>query len=60
MEVLIKCTCGNTVTIPVKDGKQAMLRDYLESAWFRLTKADNQEIQIQCSNCKSWIALRLD
>lgn len=60
MEVTIKCTCGNALTIPVKNGKQAMLRDYLESARFQLTKADHQEIQIWCGNCKSWIALRLD
>lgn len=60
MEIIIKCTCGNAVKIPVKDGKQAMLRDYFKSALFRLTKADNQEIQIWCGNCKSWVALRLD
>ena len=44
MEITIKCTCGNTVKIPVKDGRQAMSRDYLESAHFQLIKADNQEI----------------
>jgi len=60
MEITIKCTCGNTVNIPVNNGKQVMVRDYLESACFRLIKANNQEIQIWCGNCKSWVALRLD
>lgn len=60
MEVTIKCSCGNMLTIPVNDGKQAMLRDYLESACFKLTKADQQEIQIWCGKCKSCITLKLD
>ena len=40
MQIIIKCDCGNEITIPAPAGKYTQLRDYLETKQFHFGKAE--------------------
>ena len=40
MEIIIKCDCGNEITIPAPAGKYTQFRDYLETKQFHFGKTE--------------------
>ena len=65
MEIIIKCDCGNEITIPAPAGKYTQFRDYLETQKFHLCKAEIKngelkEFMIECDKCRRYITLGVD
>lgn len=65
MEIIIKCDCGNKITIPAYPRKYTQFTDHLATQQFYLTKTviknnDIKEFQIICNKCKTWICLGVD
>ena len=65
MEIIIKCDCGNEITIPAPAGKYTQFRDYLETQKFYLGKAEIKngklkEFTIECDKCRRNITLGVD
>lgn len=65
MEIIIKCDCGNEITIPAPAGKYTQFRDYLETQRFYLDKAEIKngklkEFTIECDKCRRYITLGVD
>ena len=65
MKIIIKCDCGNEITITAPAGKYTQLRDCLESKQFYFGKAEIKngelkEFKIECDRCKKQITLGVD
>ena len=65
MQIIIKCDCGNMVTISALNNKITQFRDCLEKNDFRyldgkITGGKVKELRIFCNQCKSWIDLGVD
>lgn len=64
MNIILKCDCGNEVSIPALSSKMVMMRDNLQNRFDIINvKVENnslKEIEIQCRKCKEWITLNFD
>ena len=65
MQIIIKCDCGNEITIPAPSGKYTQFRDYLETKQFHFGKAEIKngelkEFKLECDKCKRQIILGVD
>ena len=65
MEIIIKCDCGNEITIPAPSGKYTQFRDYLETKQFHFGKTEIKngelkEFKLECDKCKRQITLGVD
>ena len=65
MEIIIKCDCGNEITIPAPVGKYTQFRDYLETKQFHFGKTvikngEINEFKVECDKCKRQITLGVD
>lgn len=65
MQIIIKCDCGNMVTISALNNKITQFRDCLEKKGFhyldeKITNGEVKELRIFCKQCKSWIDLGVD
>lgn len=65
MQIIIKCDCGNEITIPALAGKHTQFRDWLETKQFHFGKAEikNRELKgfkLECDKCKRQITLGVD
>lgn len=57
MNIIIKCDCGNEITIPAPAGKYTQFRDWLETKQFHFGKTEikNGELKkfkLECDKCK--------
>lgn len=65
MDIIIKCECGNELTIPAPSGKYTQFRDYLETKHFHFGRTEIKngtlkEFKIDCEACKRQITLGVD
>ena len=64
MDIIIKCDCGNDISIPVLSRKLIMIRENLQKKFEIINvKVENnrlKEIEIRCRNCNEWITLNFD
>ena len=64
MNIILKCDCGNEVSIPALSSKMVMMRDNLQNRFDIINvKVENnslKEIEIQYRKCKEWITLNFD
>ena len=65
MKVMIKCDCGNEITITAPAGKYTQFRDYLETKQFHFGKTETKnrelkEFKVECGKCKKQIMLGVD
>lgn len=65
MNIIIKCDCGNEITIPAPSGKYTQFRDYLETKLFHFGKTEIKngelkEFKLECDKCKRQITLGVD
>lgn len=65
MEIIIKCDCGNEITIPAPVRKYTQFREYLETKQFHLGKTEIKngelkEFTIECDKCRRYITLGIN
>ena len=65
MKIIIKCDCGNEITITAPAGKYTQFRDYLGAQQFRfvateIKSGELKEFEIECNKCKKHIVLGVD
>ena len=65
MQIIIKCDCGNEITIPAPAGKYTQFRDYLGTKQFHfgnteIKNGELKEFKIECDKCKCQITLGVD
>lgn len=65
MELMIKCECGNSISLSAPAKKYLQLRDNLEPEQFRyagaeITEGKVKEFRICCDRCRNWIVLGVD
>lgn len=65
MKIIIKCDCGNEITITAPAGKYTQFRDYIEAQQFRFAATEIKsdvlkEFEIKCNKCKKHIVLGVD
>lgn len=65
MQIIIKCDCGNEISISAPAGKYTQIRDNLETKQFHFGKAEinNGELKnfkVECDKCKRQIILGVD
>lgn len=64
MNIILKCDCGNEVSIPALLRKMVMIRDNLQNKFdiinIKIKNNNLKEIEIQCKKCKEWITLNFD
>ena len=65
MQIIIRCDCGNEITIPAPAGKYTQFRDYLETKRFHFGKTEIKagalkEFKIECDVCKKHVILGVD
>lgn len=65
MQIIIKCDCGNEITLTAPAGKYTQFRDWLETKQFHFGKAEIKngelkEFKLECDKCKRQITLGVD
>ena len=64
MNIILKCDCGNEVSIKELKRKMVMIRDNLQNKFdiinIKIKNNNLKEIEIQCKKCKEWITLNFD
>ena len=64
MNIILKCDCGNEVSIPALSRKMVMIRNNLQNKFdiinIKIENNNLKEIEIQCKKCKEWITLNFD
>lgn len=64
MNIIIKCDCGNEISIPVSSRKMIMIRDNLKNKFdiinVQVENNNLKEIEIECRKCKEWLTLNFN
>ena len=54
MKIIIKCDCGNEITITAPAGKYTQFRDYLETKQFHFSKTETKKQRIEGIQSGMW------